>query len=422
MKPKSESNRIRHSTPQHRRSVRRRMANRARIMATVLGALSLLFAIFFLIMSLWRDALFPTARSWQMCFAYAGIGLFLFLMRYLLGRDTRRKLRNRATTSRHASSRKSGMILLLTLVLLGVISALALYLQQAAFAARQADLRHLERTQLRLALLDEGFARLQELADDVELDVDHLEKEWLSHREVERADGIVTLSRIRDLNRYIDINNLYLPDEFAGANQSETMLVEAMTQAGDFTPLERLVAIRDWIDPDDEGIRESAFYLEKNPGYEVANTWLHSWSELLWIEGFTPDYFQPPTVYRLGRAFEADINTLMTLIPTPREQPIPININTAAPELLAAIAGPDHERVARFIQLTRIDRPIRSIDALQPYLQEGALPFLRPFLDVRSTYFVLEMMAAINRHHGHARVIAERDDQGRVHILQWVMN
>lgn len=422
MKSKSESNRIRQSSPQHRRSARRRLANRMRIVVTVLGSLSFVFALLFLIISLWRDEIFPDGPTWQICLAYAGGGILLFLIRALLGRSSHRHRRKRGAAPPRVDPRKSGMILIVALILLGAMSALALYLQQAAYVARQTDVRQLARTQLRLALIDEGFARLQQLADDPEREVDHLEKEWLAPREVERPDGIVTLSRIRDLNRYADLNNLYLPDTFASENLAESLLADIMTHAGDFTPLERLVAIQDWINPKDEGIRASDFYLQQDPAYEVPNTWMHHWTELLWVEGIDLDYFEPHPLYRVGRPFEADINRLITVIPAPRDRPIPININTAAPELLEAISGPDRTQIARLIQATRMDRPIRSIDVLRPYLEPGAIEIMRPFIGVQSSHFALDVMASDLQIRLYARAIVERHDDGRVQILQWVMH
>lgn len=424
MKTKSASNRIRHSTPQHRRSVRRRAANRARIIATVLGSLSLLFALIFMVISLVRRELFPTASGWQITFAYAAVGLILFGIRYLLGLggSSRRKRRSPRMPPRIDPSRQ-GMVLILTLVMLGVLSALALHLQHSATLARQSSLRQLERTRLRLALLDEGFLRLQGWANDEDLEVDHLDEEWMATREVERPDGIVTLSRLIDLNRYADFNNLHLPTEFAGPNLSETILIEAMTHAGDFTPIERLEAVRDWIDPDDDGIRESAFYARLDPPYHVPNTWLHSWSELMWIAGFSPDYFDPTPRYRTDRPFEANLKDLITIIPGPRDRPVPVNINTATAELIESLVGTDNPLLARYIQLARTERPFRSLDALLPYDDGGGtLQFLRPFAGVRSTHVVLDMQALQNDQRIRARAIAERSADGNARVLQWVMN
>ena len=127
-------------------------------------------------------------------------------------------------------------------------------------------------------------------------------------------------------------------------------------------------------------------------------------------------------MYRTDRRFEANIKNLIAVIPGPRERPTPININTATAELLEALVGTANEPLARYIQLTRLERPFRSLDALLPFIDTGTLQFLRPFADVRSSHFLLDMQALHNDQRVRVRAVAERSPEGDTRIHQWVMN
>lgn len=423
----SASQKRRRATPQHKRSARRRAANRLSQLVTVLAVLSLAIALFFFGMAWWHTQRFAE-DFWLVGLAYLGGALFCLLIRAVFSlnrrivrRSSRPVVRAPDKPPAPTEPQKSGMVLILTLVLLGVMAALILHLQHAARLTRQTETRLLQQARLRVALIDETFRRLEALGTDEDQHVVALDSPHFDQVEVERPDGIITLSRMTDLNRYVDLNNLWLGEEFPGPNLTEDILIEAMTQAGDLTPIERLQALREWIDPSEDGIRSSDYYAQRDPPYRTPNTWLHSWNELRWVAGFGPDYFEEHPWYRAGQPFTANMVDLITIVPGPRSRPVPININTASAYLLEAAMGPERSALARYILLARAERPFRSLDALLSRVDPALFTLVRPFLDVRSTHFLLEVAAIEDGHRLAARAVAHRDRDGKVNILQWTL-
>lgn len=424
---KSRSQKRRHATPQHRRAATRRVLNKARLLFLILGVLSMVLGAVLALLAFFQSQPM-TQPIWMICLAYAGGGLLLLLLHTLLGlskRGRRRKGGGRPAEEipeRTAPARgKDGMVLVLVLVLLGMTTVLLFHVQYTARMTQQADLKRWQDARLRTALIDEGLHRARQLADDDDLAVDHLEKAWLDNTETVRPDGITTISRVTDLNRYVDINNLNLGDDFSRQNHTERFLIEAMTKAGDFTPIERTVALTDWMDADDDGIRESEFYLAMDPPYAVPDTSLQSWNELLLIHGFTTEYLERKPLHVIGRPFSANIVDLLALVPGPRNQPVPVNINTAPIEVLESIFGLEQEPLAQYIRIARADRPFRSIDALLAQADQALFTELAPFLSVRSTHFLIEVRAFEERRNAGLRAVVHREPEGRVHILQWVL-
>ena len=411
---------------QERRRSRRHLLNTVRILLMVLGPLCMLFAFTALVLALLREK--QVAENLRlMGVVYLGAGSLCLLVYFLLGRfgssrrsdkqpSRRRPVHPAPPTNSADASSQSGMVLILTLVLLGLMAALALHLQYATRMAQRTDARSWQRARLRTALTDEALDRVRELARDEHPHVDAPGKAWMDAlRETERPDGITTLSRITDLNRYIDLNNLVLDDDFPGVNQAERFLTRAMTHAGDSTPMERIEPLTDWMDPSEDA-RETEAYATHDPPYQAPGASLQSWGELRWIAGFSPDYFARKPSYRA-----ADIIDLVGIVPGPRERPVPVNINTASPAVLESIFGAGQETVARYIVLTREETPFTSIDALMSELDPSLFQHLRPFLSVRSTHFLIEVQAVEEGHAASLRALAARDRSGTVRIMQWVL-
>lgn len=383
----------------------------------VLGLLSIfLSALLALLALLQKQSL--DQPIWLICLAYLGGGGLLLLVRALMGLP---KLFRRQQVRTKAPAGNDGMVLVLVLVLLGLTSALLLHLQHAAQINQQTNLRLWQDARLRTALTDEGLHRIRELANDPVLAMDHLDEPWTRVIEIERPDGITTISRVTDLNRYLDFNNLVLGSDFTMANLTERFLIEGMTASGDFTPIERIEGLTDWIDADDEGIRESEFYGRQDPPYAVPNTWMHTWNEIRWIHGFSPAYFARKPRHVIGRPFGADAIDLLAIIPGPRNRPVPVNINTASSEVLNAVFGPEQEMLARYVYITRADNPFHSVEALVAQADPASYAELAPFLDVRSTHFLIEVQAFESGRQATLRAVAHREREGQVHILQWVL-
>ncbi len=316
--------------------------------------------------------------------------------------------------------RAGGMVLILVLIWLGLMAALATQLYGMTWQLRQRARRQMARARLQAALLDEAFRRLQEVAADPQPTFDHGETFWMGTQEWERPDGLVVVSHVSDLNRYLDLNNLYVAPPFAGPNETERILLDVMRQAGDAAPGDRVAALMAWIQPPDARVPGVAFQVEGHPPYRAPGTALLSWGELQWIRGFTPDYLQQASLRATTtRTRETTLLDWVTLVPGPRSRPVPINLNTAPLPLLEALLGPGQEALARYIALMRTERPLRSTAVLAAALSPVLLQRLQPFMDVRATHIRLEAEAAAENDQVRLYVVAERDTDGSVRILHW---
>jgi len=260
----------------------------------------------------------------------------------------------------------------------------------------------------------------QRLADDENLLVDHLEEDWATVREETRPDGVQLMIYTRDLNRFFDVNNLTLdPADPPLEGEAERILLDLMTLAGNFSPSRAVSALRDWVDPDNEGLHEESLYRELDPPYVPSQYWIQSMEEWLAIDGFEKQQFERKDTYEVGRPFSADFVDTSTFIPSPRNQPVSINLNTASREVLNGVAGFGKESVVENILALRKMQPIFSLEELTPIISDPLhWDRILPFLGVRSEYFIIEVKAFGNNSTLEVHFLAHRSETGTVQILR----
>lgn len=305
------------------------------------------------------------------------------------------------------------------LILVGLIGALLAQSHALARtrAARENALR--ERTQLRQAAVEAAREALQRLADDEDLGADALSEPWAAPLERETPLGIATRARVRDEQSRIDLNNLHL-SAGPGRRATDDIVMDLMTLCGEFSPSAPVAALRDFVDTDRAGAREHDFYQRANPPLRPADRVLYGWRELLSVDGWNETHLLRRPRETIARGFDAMLVDHVTLIPIPRERPIPINVNTATRETLRAVMGFEQDRLVDMVLTLRSIRPIRQLDVF--VVTAGAETFdrLRPHLDVRSRYFRVFARAEKNGRRFDVDVFAVRADDGRVEIAQWV--
>lgn len=320
---------------------------------------------------------------------------------------------------RKPAARKDGMVLVLVLVLLGLITALIVQAQVGALLNLRMRDAELQAARLREVLTTTVLDALQRLADDDLLSVDHLSEPWAQPLEIEYPSGISVWVAVSDAQSGFDLNNLYCEKPPLTAQSPAEVLMNIMTLCGDYAPVERADALRDWIDPDSDGFFETAYYERREPPFQAADSWLNSWHELAFVQGYSYAYFlspgQPSQV-----TTSADLPDCLTVIPGRRASPVPVNINTAPREVLTAVAGLAQEEWARRILVLRQAAPIIS---LEPLL-EAAGPdpdALRPMLDVKSSVFCVKASAFYDSHTADIWALVKRNEDGEVSIIRWVM-
>ena len=67
----------------------------------------------------------------------------------------------------------------------------------------------------------------------------------------------------------------------------------------------------------------------------------------------------------------------------------------------------------------RAQGPLLSLDALADQVEDQVLDEVRPYLDVKSTFFRLEARAYAEGHAADLRVLARRGFDGNIEVLQW---
>ncbi len=206
-------------------------------------------------------------------------------------------------------------------------------------------------------------------------------------------------------------------------------------------------SILDWIDQDDDthiGGVESDFYQRLNPPYSAKNGPLDDLSELLMINGVSPEMYwgSSPTTGRRG-AFQRTVMNrnpnsseashyavglvdLFTPVSNPR-----LNLNTAGTGALLLIPGMDENLAAGIVSArsgpdgmagSGDDMPFRSVAELGsavPGLDQLMVLQLARYCDVRSATFEVEVTATIGDLQRQYVALLRRNQPQDVQILQF---
>ncbi len=215
-------------------------------------------------------------------------------------------------------------------------------------------------------------------------DIDSLGDIWARPVDFLPIDNGSLRGRVEDLQGRFNLNNLATADP----NQLKIYLLQFQLlldaiggeDAAKATGIG--AAIRDWVDADSERLdlngAEDNEYQGLDPPYRAANRPMQSVSELLQVRGVTKG------LYAALKPYVAALPTIGTRI----------NVNTAQPQVLAALSKTvDRSVLAKFVE-SRIGSPAKTA---QEVLNGGANSFLgadnnlkpETQIDVRSRYFGL---------------------------------
>lgn len=316
-------------------------------------------------------------------------------------------------------SREGGSVLVVVLAMLAVVAALVLQVQLTARARLHAQDTQMRRAGLVRAASDAARAAMHRLADDQDLLSDSLNDPWAKREELRSPLGIETLVNVTDENRCFDLNNLGRRADLS-ARQVEEIVANLMYVCGQFDAGERVRALRDWVDADQDGTHESAVYEHRTPPFKCPDRPLVSWNELFDIDGWTRELFTHRRPTSLRGDFNGNLAECVTILPVKNDRVIPVNINTASRDVLLAILGMDQDALANAILSMRKMQPIHSIDAIQPLIEPTLFAQISPYLSVRSEYFRIDARAFADGASAHVRALAFRDGEGHVEVEQWM--
>lgn len=257
----------------------------------------------------------------------------------------------------HTSQR--GVALITVLLIVAISITIAAYIaQQQAFWQSELE-KSRDRAQARRTVqAGVDWARAI-LADDAAANqYDHTKEMWAMHLPAIPLEGSEIQGVIVDQQGLFNLNNLVQYGKVSVANLARLQRLLAFLGL----PQDLAAALADWEDADSEplpaGGAEDGYYLNLPSPYRAANRPLADLSELMWVRGFDAQVIKR-------------LEPFVSVLP----EHTPINVNFAAPEVLAAWIPGLSLQGARQIALERKDRPFKAIaDFLQvlPPTVQGA--------------------------------------------------
>lgn len=383
------------------RSYRRRRSRRKRSQALLIAAGVCGFScLFFLVASL--DSSGNPGLRLKIAAAFLVAALLLLLSRSV-GALVRRAGERRLEPVDDGPDPRAGMALPAALIVGAALSALALH----ALAAARAETRSAEAAararRLGAAAAAEALRRLGELAADENPLVDHLGEDWARAAAYTTPGGVSVISRVEDEERRFNLNNLTLAAAEPVARPVSAALAEVLARAGAGDPRRRVEALR-------------AALRDPEAGAEPRLRPLADWAQLADIPGFDRDFLERPTDNDRREIRPADV---LTVIPFDPLRPSPINLNTAPAEVLSGLFSRDRPDLVRAIEGLRRAAPLSSVAVLSRRLDPLLFNRLAPWMAVHSTHFRITATAADERGGRTVRVLARRDLEGRVRVLEW---
>ncbi len=350
-------------------------------------------------------------RALLAAFFSAGGGVSLVL--YLLTLWARTMYARRKDNSRRSFS-NTGSVLVWVLVIIGLSAGILLALQAGSRSLMSGAQSESEFEDLRLAASDTATHLMRVLGSDPDLLADHLLETWAEPVEIEYPSGVRTQGAVMDAQAYFDINNLTATRPVNVVETAKRILTDIMRECGISYPAQPIESVEDWVDEDGEGAYESDFYLDKTEPYRTADSAMQSLRELDWIEGWSLEMFTEQRDDDFPR-----LSDVLTILPEHRNTPIPVNVNTASEELLTAMLGGDNRQLVNLIVSMRSTAPLRSTEIIETAIGSERMDVLRPFLDVKSNYYRIEVLAKRKNRNFVLNALTKRDSSGEVSVLRW---
>jgi general secretion pathway protein K len=207
---------------------------------------------------------------------------------------------------------------------------------------------------------------------------------------------------IVDAQSRINVNNL-------GASASQASTLAAMTRlcATLSLPATLLNAITDWVDADnrvtDPGGAEDGWYMAQSAPGLSANAPIERTSELLAVRG-------------VSSALLSRLRPYVTAVDAPAQ----VNVNTAAPEVLAAIANGLDRAGALALEAARVQKPFASIADFRSRLPRPDIIVDETIIDVRSSWFEVSIEARQGDTLARARAMLKRSaTAGEWPVVVW---
>ena len=283
----------------------------------------------------------------------------------------------------------AAIVIAMLLAALAATIAATLLWQQQRWINEHAHRRDQVQAQA-LAMAGVQWAR-QIVNDNAGGGVVHLGQPWALKLPALPIDNGSIAGYIVDAQSRINVNNI------AGIPAAPTPTRTALQRlfASLALPQSLLNAIADWVDADDRvsepGGAEDAWYLSQpRPGL-AANAPVRRTSELLAVRGADP----------------ASFARLLPFV-SALDAPASVNVNTASPEVLAAVVGGLDAAGAAALVASRAQTPFATIADFRGRLPRPDLTVDETLIDVRSDWFEVSIEARQGDTLARARALLRR--------------
>ena len=297
------------------------------------------------------------------------------------------------TSATRTSERGVAIVLAISVVALAALVAAAIMVSQSTWA-RQQELTA-EHVQAR-AVLQAGadWARAV-LADDRRVsNVDHLGEPWALRLPPMPVENGELVGGIEDQQGLFNANNLVSNGKVnivQLAHFRRLLAILGLPDALAYT-------LADWIDddgqPQPQGGAEDAYYLALDPPYLTANRPLIDVAELALVSGF-----------------DVNVRTRLRLYVTALPGFTAVNVNTAPPEVLAAVVEGLDLGVAQALVAQRDRAYYRDRDDFSKRLPRGTAAAAED-ISVSSDYFMATLRVTIGGAQASGKVLLARTGSG----------
>jgi len=296
--------------------------------------------------------------------------------------------------------RQRGVVIITAILMVALIAAIAssLGLGQQLWLRQTENLN--ERAQaesLRYSAL--GWIALLLAKDGRDNKTDHLKEVWANQLPPLPAENALIAVSIRDAQGLFNLNNLMKNNS---PSTADIAVFQRLLQNQRLDPT-LAEALLDWMDRDSDkrpGGAEDVDYLAGKPSYRTANQPLTSVDELRLVRGFS------------ARVIDT-LRPFVTVLP----ESVPINVNTAGPEVLAAMLPDSAVSAVNPLIRARDQQVFDSTSRFMQQLPPGTPP-PQAAHGVKTNYFLVSIAIKIGRTERRSEALIARPE-GKPATVLW---
>ncbi len=318
--------------------------------------------------------------------------------------------------------RQRGVALITAMLIVAIVATVAtsLALGQQIWLRQTQNLADLARAEkIRMGALEIAAAVLTRDARNARTGAtDDLTEDWARAIPPLPVEGGVVMVSIADAQARFNLNNLAHAPASNPGQQGQNLvdyraIYRALLLATGIDPMKvdaLTEALRDWIDPDQNlspGGAEDLDYLNHDPPYRAANQPLRSVDELRLVKGYTAEIIEKIRPYVIAICHNCTPAGAM---------PLPINVNTAPAEVLAALLNRSPADAGQIVQ-AREKSPFKNDNEFKALLGGQAPP--AGSYALKSQYFIVKVETRIGRTRRITETLIERSGASQDANVLW---